>query len=159
MGSPYPISPWQTIIYILPHESAYSGSFTWMESCNMWRFVPGFFHVFKVLPCCCMYQYVTSFYGWITFGCMDTPLFFFFGLFRAIPEAYGNSQARGRIEAVAPGYTTAIATPDLSHIFNLHHSSPQCWMPNPLSEARDQTWVLMGASQIHFHWAMMGTPR
>ena len=48
--------------------------------------------------------------------------------------------------------------PDLSRVYNLHHSSQQCWMLNPLSEARDRTCVLMGASQIHFHWATMGTP-
>jgi len=34
-------------------------------------------------------------------------------------------------------YTTAAATPDPSRIFNLHHSSWQHWILNPLSEARD----------------------
>ena len=34
--------------------------------------------------------------------------------------------------------TTTTATWDLSHICNLHHSSPQCWrILNPLSESRD----------------------
>ena len=33
--------------------------------------------------------------------------------------------------------------PDLSPICNLHHSSWQCWIPNPLSEARDRTHNLM----------------
>ena len=36
-------------------------------------------------------------------------------------------------------YTTATATQDLSHIFDLHHSSQQCRILNPLSEARDGT--------------------
>ena len=36
-------------------------------------------------------------------------------------------------------YTTATtAMPDLSHICNLHHSSQQCLILNPLSKARDQ---------------------
>ena len=33
--------------------------------------------------------------------------FFFFGLFRAAPTAYGGSQARGQNGAVAATYTTA----------------------------------------------------
>ena len=38
-------------------------------------------------------------------------------------------------------YATATATPDLSHVCNLHHSSQQRWIFNPLSEARDQTCI------------------
>ena len=55
-------------------------------------------------------------------------------------------------------YTTAMAIQDLSHICGLHPSSWQCQILNPLSEAGDRTCVLMDASQIHFCWAMMGTP-
>ena len=53
---------------------------------------------------------------------------------------------------------TATATWDLSRVCDLHHSLCQCWILNPLSEARHQTCVLMDASQICFHWTMMGTP-
>ena len=45
-------------------------------------------------------------------------------------------------------YTTATATRDLSHIYDLHHSSQQCQIPNPLSEARNQTCILMDTSRI-----------
>jgi len=41
-----------------------------------------------------------------------------------------------------PAYATATAMPDLSLIFNLHHSSRRCRIPNALSEARDGTCVL-----------------
>ena len=34
-------------------------------------------------------------------------------------------------------YTTATAMPDLRPIFDLFHSSQQCLILNPLSEARD----------------------
>ena len=71
-------------------------------------------------------------------------LFFFFLLFRAAPAAYGGYQARGQIGAGAT---------------SLHHSSEQCWILNPLSEARDQTRTLMVASRICFCCATMGTPR
>ena len=48
--------------------------------------------------------------------------------------------------------------PDLSCICNLHHSSGQCWIPNPLSRARGWTCILMDTSQVHYHWATTGTP-
>ena len=46
--------------------------------------------------------------------------------------------------------------PDSSHICDLHHSSWQCQILNPLREARGQTCILIDASQIHFHWATTG---
>ena len=46
-------------------------------------------------------------------------------------------------------YATGTAMPDLSQVFDLHHSSWQCQILNPLSEARDQTHILMDASQVH----------
>ena len=36
--------------------------------------------------------------------------------------AYASFWARGQIRAAVGAYTIAIATPDLSHIFILHHS-------------------------------------
>ena len=53
---------------------------------------------------------------------------------------------------------TATATQDLSHVCDIHHSSPQHWIFNPLSEARDQTCNLMVTSWIRFHCTTMGTP-
>ena len=38
---------------------------------------------------------------------------------------------------------TATATADPSHICDLHHSPQQCWILNPLSEARDRTCLLI----------------
>ena len=54
-------------------------------------------------------------------------------------------------------YTTATAMPDLSLICDLHHSSQHRRILNPLSEARDQSYVLMGTSWVHFHCTAMGT--
>ena len=45
---------------------------------------------------------------------------------------------------------TATAACHLNHACNLHHSSWQRWILNPLSEARDRTHVLMDASQQNF---------
>ena len=57
-----------------------------------------------------------------------------------------------------PAYPTATATPDPSCICDQHHSSWQCWILNPLSEARDGTCILMDASQVCYHRATMGIP-
>ena len=53
--------------------------------------------------------------------------------FRAARVTYGGSQARGRIRATDAG---------------LHHSSWQCLILNPLSEARDRTRIPIDASRI-----------
>ena len=57
-----------------------------------------------------------------------------------------------------PAYTTATAMRDPCHVYDLHHSSWQYQVPNPLSEARDQTCILMDTSWIHFHCGTTGTP-
>ena len=53
-------------------------------------------------------------------------------------------------ELQLPTYTTAKTTPDPSRICELHHSSWQRQVLEPLSEARDQTHVLRDPSQIHY---------
>ena len=83
---------------------------------------------------------------------------YFFCLFRALPLAYGSSQARGQITGAAAGLPKATATPDPSCICNLHHISRQSRILDPLSETRDRTRNLIVSSQIHFCCATMGTP-
>ena len=87
--------------------------------------------------------------------------------------AYRNSQARGPVGASAANlcrghsnvgsvsviYTTATATQDLGPSCDLHPSSRQHWILNPLSEARDRTSILMDTSWINFLSATRGTPR
>jgi len=72
--------------------------------------------------------------------------------------AYGVSQARGLIGAVAT---------DLCHSHSNARSEPcprptprliATWILNPLSEARDRTRNLMVPGRIHFHCATTGTP-
>ena len=74
-----------------------------------------------------------------------------------VTDLYGNKnkkcwffQARWLGNPIT-AYITATATPDLSHVCNLNHSSWQRWTLNPLSKARDRTRVLLDTSQI-FNW-------
>ena len=71
-------------------------------------------------------------------------------LFRAARTAYGVPMLGVKSEVQLLAYTTATAMLDRNHIYDLHHSSQQCWILNSLSEARDRTCVLMDASQICF---------
>ena len=61
-------------------------------------------------------------------------------------------------ELQLPAYTSATATPVLSRIFDLHHSSRQHQILNPLSKARDRARNLMVPSWIRFCCDTMGTP-
>jgi len=85
-------------------------------------------------------------------------LFFVFCLFWATPAAYGISQAMSLIRAVSASLFYATEMPDPSHVCNLHHSSWQCWILNPLSGARDPTCKIMIPSWINFHCTVTGTP-
>ena len=51
-------------------------------------------------------------------------------------------------ELQLPAYTIVIATQDPRCVCNLHLSSWQCRILNPLSKARDQTHILMDTSQF-----------
>ena len=61
-------------------------------------------------------------------------------------------------ELQLPAYTTATATLDPSHGCNLYHSSRQHQIPNPPSETRAWTLILVDTSQIHFRCTTTGTP-
>ena len=99
----------------------------------------------SVYPCTC-------------FGFFFCFLFFFFLLFRAVPPAYRSSQARGRTGAAAASlhhnHNNVRTEPSLQ----LHHSSRQHQIPDPLNKVRDRTRIFMNTSQIRFHCAMMRAP-
>jgi len=75
---------------------------------------------------------------------------------RAAYVAYGGSQAKGLIRAVATGlhqgHNNSGSEPRL-------RPTPQLTAtPDPLSEARDQTHNLMVPGRFHFYCATTGTP-
>ena len=60
-------------------------------------------------------------------------------------------------EQLLPAYVTGTATQVLSHVYDLHHSSRQRWILNPLSKAQDQTRNLTVPSRTRFCCAMTET--
>ena len=87
-------------------------------------------------------------------------VFFFFVFTFLWPHLWHTKVPRLGVESELqlPAYAAATATPDLSCVCDLHHSSQQRQILNPLRDARDQTCVLMNTNQILFCWAMMGNP-
>jgi len=61
-------------------------------------------------------------------------LFVFLGLY---PQHIEVPRLRVKSELQLQAYISATATQDLSHIYDLHHSSQQHQILNPLSKARD----------------------
>ena len=62
--------------------------------------------------------------------------YYYYLFFRAALMAYGSSQARGQIEVWPPAFATTTATRDLSCICDLHHSSWQRRILNPLERGQ-----------------------
>ena len=83
---------------------------------------------------------------------------FFFCLFLGPHPWHMEVPTRDRIRPQLLAYATDTATWDPSQICELHHSSQQRQISDPLSEARDRILILMDTSQIHFRCATMGTP-
>ena len=97
---------------------------------------------------------------WAT-GEVQTLMFIYlliYLLFRAVPMAYGSSQDRGWIGAAAMSlYHSQSNEGSKTHLW----PTPQLTAmpdPDPLSEARDQTHILMDTSQICFYCATMENP-
>ena len=91
-------------------------------------------------------------------GKLFSLFLFLLFFFRAAPAAYGNFQARGWIRATAANLCHSHSNMGSEPVCDLHHSSWQRWILNPLSEARDRTRNLMVKSRIHFCCATMRTP-
>ena len=87
--------------------------------------------------------------------------FFFFGLFvfsRALPRHMEVPRPGVQVEAVADSLHHSHSNTDASRIWDLHPSSWQSRLLNPLREARDRAHNLMVPSRIRFYSATMRTP-
>ena len=130
---PLPTFWWLPVILGVPWLVSALFQFLLLSSCSLFPSVCGsvLHALYGLLFCCC---------------CC-------FLLFRAVPGAYGSSQARiGGVESELwlPDYATATAILDPSCVCDLYHSSWQCWILNPLSKVRDGTRILVDTSRVHF---------
>ena len=109
-------------------------------------------NIFPNMECCCLPILQGATEKFFLF------LFLFFVFLGPHPWHVEVPRPGVQLELQLPAYATATATPDLSHVCNLHHSSWQRQIINPLSKPRDQTLNLMVPSQILFCCATTGTP-
>ena len=86
-------------------------------------------------------------------------LIYTYTLYFLVPHLWHmeDSRLEFELELQLPAYITATATSDLRHICNLHYSSCQCQVLNPMSGPRDWTHSVMDTSWPHYCWATMGT--
>ena len=80
--------------------------------------------------------------------------FFFLGLYQRHMEV---PRLGVKVEIQLLAYITATAMQDLSRVCNLHHSTQQHQILNPLIKGRNWTHVLMDTSQVRYCWATTGT--
>ena len=81
-------------------------------------------------------------------------------LFRTTLAAYGSSQARGQIRAAAEVYSSATASPDPSHVFDLTYATARGNARSLTHWVRPEieptfSWILV---RFLTPWATMGTP-
>ena len=98
-------------------------------------------------------HFMTQFY-------LNSSLFFVFLSFFLGPHPRHMEGPRQGVESELslPAYTRATAKQNLSCVCDLHYSSWQRRILNPLSEARDWTHNLTVPSRIRFCCAITGTP-
>ena len=89
--------------------------------------------------------------------CSSISFFLFINFF--LHPCYLEVPSLGvKLELQLPANTIATEAQDPSCICDLHYSSWQRQIPDPLRKARDWTHILMDTSQIHFHCATIGNP-
>ena len=88
---------------------------------------------------------------------LKNSIFLFLSILRLHLWHMEISRPGVKSELQLPVHTTATATRDPSRVCNLHHSSQQYWILNPLSKARDQTLNLVDTNQFITHWTTMET--
>ena len=105
------------------------------------------FHQYGYKKSICRAHFHTDFYA----QPRTLSPFFFLGLHPQHIEV-----PRPGVESELQLLATATATRDPSCVCDLHHSSCQCQILNPLSKARSRTHVLVDTSLNH--WAITGAP-
>ena len=83
--------------------------------------------------------------------CNGIFFFFFFFLRAACPSIWKIPGVELELQLQLPVFTKATATRDPSWVCDLHHSSWQHRILNPLNGARNQTQIIMDTSWFPYH--------
>ena len=75
-------------------------------------------------------------------------LVFWVFCFRVTPQHVEVPRLGVKSELYLAAYTPATAMPDPSHVCNLHHSSWQRQILNPMSKAKDRAFILMDTGRV-----------
>ena len=86
---------------------------------------------------------------------MGPFLTFCFLSFRAIPTAYGASQARGLIIAIASAHATATVMQDLSHICDLHSNTGYSTYQARPGIEHTSSWIVVRFISAVPQWALL----
>ena len=100
-----------------------------------------------------LYLFMTAVLYFLQFPRSNPLVFFVFVFFCFLglhPWHMELPRLGAELELQLLACATATAAWDLSRVWDLHHSSQQRHIPDPLSEARDQTHDLMVTSRINF---------
>ena len=89
---------------------------------------------------------------------LSTFFFFFLSFLGPYPWHMEVPRLGVKSELLLLAHARATATPDPSHICDLHHGSRQRWILNSLSKARVRIHNLMVPSRICFCCTTTGTP-
>ena len=86
----------------------------------------------------------TTSHFWVYEPFAGLTFFLFFSFFWLHLQHMEVPRLGVKLELQLLAYTPTTAMWDLSCVWDLHHSSRQCRILNPLSKARDRTCILMG---------------
>ena len=109
-----------------------------------------FWHYLVILYYVRLCYYFRSLFESCTGACFLLLLLLFVLFFLGLHPQHAEVPRLGvdELELQLPAYIMVTATWDLSCVCNLHHTSWSNWILNPLSKARDQTYILMDPSRV-----------
>ena len=111
----------QVFYIVLPPRLAFKPLYS--EVVDVWRIIPP------------LGQWWRKFFG-------------FLFVFKGCTHGIWSSRVMGQLELQLLTYTTATAMLDLSHLCELHRRLWQHQILNPLSKARERTWIPMDTNQV-----------
>ena len=124
----------------------YSNELKFQDSPQPFNIVPFLGHIFlTILPATCLFIYLLR-------VCVCVCFLGPYMRHMEVPRLWVESELQ------LPAYAAATATQDPSCVCNLHHSSWQHRIRDPMSEARDRNHTLMETSWVCFCCATTGTP-